>query len=55
MSLAEVCGMANFANPSTLTTNHTDITNFCRNFTNNLELGVPPFANVSIIARFNSS
>lgn len=49
MSLAEICGMENFDQQSSISSNSADLTNFCKNFTNNLELGVPPFSNVRTI------
>ncbi|KAJ8963970.1 hypothetical protein NQ314_005229 [Rhamnusium bicolor] len=45
MSLAEICGMQDFDLYSSKNIYQNDLNSLCMNFTNNLELGVPPFAN----------
>ncbi|XP_018569112.1 proteasome subunit beta type-5 [Anoplophora glabripennis] len=45
MSLAEVCGMQDFDSYTSRSIYENDVSKSCMNFTNNLELGVPPFSN----------
>lgn len=47
MSLAEICGMQDFDSHTSHNLYENDVSKLCMNFTNNLELGVPPFSNVS--------
>uniref|UniRef100_V5I819 Proteasome subunit beta n=1 Tax=Anoplophora glabripennis TaxID=217634 RepID=V5I819_ANOGL len=45
MSLAELCGMQDFDSYTSRGIYENDVSKSCMNFTNNLELGVPPFSN----------
>jgi len=45
MSLAEICGMENFGSFKTDNTMDNDISQYCRNFSSNFHIGVPPFEN----------
>lgn len=48
MALADICGMQNFDFRHQENLYANDVFKFGDNFTNNLELAVPPFSNVSI-------
>lgn len=50
MALAEICGLNNFDLLNKETLFESDISRFSKNFTNNVELAVPPFYNVSKFA-----
>lgn len=49
MSLAELCGMEEYGPFKNESRSEDDISLFCRNFSSNIQLGVPPFENVSNI------
>lgn len=48
MALAEICGLNNFDYHNKETLFENDILRYSKNLTNNVELAVPPFYNVSL-------